>query len=156
VIHPTALVSDGATLGEGTVVWAGAQVMNGVKTGPHCSIGAYSEVGRFSVLGDSVRISYGCFLPTRTTVGHRVFIGPRVVMTDDRYPRVNHPTYRAEPPILEDDCAIGAGAVLLPGVRIGRGATVGAGAVVTRDVEAYQTVIGNPARVYARREEGTA
>lgn len=144
--HPMPSIHEGAEFGEGTVVWAGVQIMNGVKTGAHCSIGAYSEIGRFTVLGDSVRIGYGCFLPTRTQVGNRVFIGPRVVMADDRWPEVNNPHYHAEPPILDDDCAIGAGAVILPGVRIGRGALVGAGAVVTHSVAPYETVVGNPAR----------
>lgn len=146
MIHALALVDPSAELGEGTVVWQWSHIMAGVKTGSHCSIGGHSEIGRDSRLGASVRIGFGVFLPNRTQVGDRVFIGPRVVATDDRYPRVNHPRYRAEPPILEDDCAIGAGAVLLPGVRIGRGAMVGAGAVVTRSVAPYTTAYGNPAR----------
>jgi acetyltransferase-like isoleucine patch superfamily enzyme len=93
-----------------------------------------------------VRIQHGAFLPNRARIGDRVFIGPNATFTDDRYPEVNNPRYKAEPPIVEDDVAIGAGAVILPGVRIGRGALIGAGAVVTKDVPPSAVVVGNPAR----------
>lgn len=145
-VHSQALVDDSATLGAGTAVWQFAHVMAGVRTGIHCSIGGAAEIGRDCVLGDNVRIGYGVFLPNRTRVGHRVFIGPRATLCDDKHPRVNNPRYKASPPVIEDDASIGAGAVLLPGVVVGRGALVGAGAVVTRDVAPYTVVMGNPAR----------
>ncbi len=150
MIHPLALVHETAQLGDDTVVWQFASVLAGVRTGPHCSIGANAEIGVSSILGESVRVGHGVFLPARSRVGDRVFLGPNVTVTDDRHPRVNNPHYHAEPPILEDDCAIGAGAVILPGVRIGRGALVGAGAVVTHDVGEYETWVGNPARARVR------
>ena len=145
-IHAQAVVHATARLGPDTIVWSGAVVGAEVVTGAHCCIGANVYLGEGCQLGESVRIQTGAFLPNRTRVGDRVFIGPNATLTDDKHPRVNNPRYRADPPVLESDCAIGAGAVLLPGVRIGRGALVGAGAVVTRDVAAYTTVAGNPAR----------
>lgn len=69
-----------------------------------------------------------------------------MICCDDKFPRVNNAAYHAQPPVIEDDASIGAGAVLLPGVRIGRGALVGAGAVVTHDVPAGAVVYGCPAR----------
>ena len=152
-IHAAAEVDQSARLGDGTVVWACANVMAGVVTGRECSIGFGAEIGRWSLLGDQVRIGYGVFLPSRTRVGDRVFIGPNVTMCDDRQPRVNNPDYNAEPPMIEDDAVIGAGAIILPGIRIGRGAMVGAGAVVTRDVALGMTVVGNPARVVGQSAE---
>ena len=146
MIHPTATVHRTARLGSGTHVWACANVMAGVRSGRGCSIGACAEVGRETVLGDHVRIGHGAFLPPRSRVGHRVFLAPGVICCDDRRPRVNNQTYRAEPPVIEDDAAIGAGCILLPGVRIGAGALVGAGAVVTKDVPPGAVVAGNPAR----------
>jgi acetyltransferase-like isoleucine patch superfamily enzyme len=154
MISPRALVDQSVVIGKGSAVWDGAKIMGGSVLGEYVSIGGYTEIGRSVAIGESTRIGYGCFLPNRTQVGDRVFIAPRAVLCDDKHPRVNHPGYRAEPPVIEADASIGAGAVILPGVRIGRGAVVGAGAVVTRDVEAYQTVIGNPARLYVRQEEG--
>lgn len=78
-------------------------------------------------------------------IGKGVFIGPLVVLTDDKHPKAGY-LYKPQPPILEDECSLGAGAVILPGVRIGRGAMVGAGAVCTQDVPPFTTVIGCPAR----------
>ena len=152
MIHPLASVHPSARLGDGTAVWAGATVGAAVRTGPHCSIGACAEVGVSSSLGESVRIGHGAFLPARSRIGNRVFIGPGAIFADDRHPRVNHATYRAEPPTVEDDANIGGGAMVLPGVTIGRGATVGMGAVVTHDVESYAVVVGNPARALGRAE----
>lgn len=141
-----AVVHQSTFLGMGTVVWSFAIVGSGVHTGPHCAIGSHVYIGMGSTLGESVRIQHGVFLPNRSQIGNRVFIGPNATFTDDRHPVVNNPRYKAEPPIVEDDASIGAGAVILPGVRIGRGAVVGAGAVVTHDVPPHTTVKGNPAQ----------
>jgi len=146
-IHQTAQVHETAKLGEGTTVWACANIMAEVVTGRNCSIGFGAEIGRGSILGDDVRIGFGVFLPSNTRVGDRVFIGPNVTMTDDKYPKVNNPSYKAMPPTIHDDVSIGAGAVILPGVCIYHGATIGAGAVVTKDVPPGAIAIGNPARI---------
>jgi acetyltransferase-like isoleucine patch superfamily enzyme len=82
-----------------------------------------------------------------------VFVGPSVICTDDKYPRVNNPNYQAAPPVIEDDVNIGAGAVILPGIRLGAGCTIGAGAVVTKDVPAGETWVGVPARRQPRFPE---
>lgn len=109
-------------------------------------IGSNVYVGMHTVMGENVRIQHGAFLVRRMKIGDRVFIGPNATFTDDRHPVVNNPRYRPEPPVLEDDVNVGANATILPGVRLGKGCTVGAGAVVTRDVAPYTTVVGNPAR----------
>jgi acetyltransferase-like isoleucine patch superfamily enzyme len=152
VIHPAAIVHETAQLGPDTVVWQFAHVRAGVRTGRHCSIGGGAEIGIGCRLGDYVRVGYGAFLPNDTVVEDEVFIGPRVVLTDDRDPRVNNPHYGAEPPVLRRGCRIGAGAVVLPGVTIGEGALVAAGAVVTADVPPGAVVLGNPARIRAPGE----
>lgn len=141
-VHPRAVVHETAHLGADTIVWQFATVLSGVVTGKHCSIGSCAEVGRDTRLGDNVRIGHGVFLPGRSTVGDRVFIGPNVTFTDDRDPQVNNPHYRAEPPIIEADARIGAGATIGPGVRIGAGAFVHMGARVTRDVAPWTIVRG--------------
>lgn len=145
-IHPLAVVHETAILGPGTVVWSGAVVGSGARLGPNCAVGSCAYVGRDARLGASVRMQHGVFLPNRSQIGDYVFIGPNATFTDDRHPKVNHPVYQAEPPVVHDHANIGAGAVILPGVTIGHGATVGAGAVVVRDVEAWDVVVGNPAR----------
>lgn len=90
------------------------------------------------------------FIPSNAKIGSDVFVGPNVTMTDDRYPRTlkEGETYKAEPPVIEDGASIGAGAILLPGVRIGKNARVAAGAIVTRDVMDGGAVIGAPAKTF--------
>ena len=127
-------------------IYPGATVCEGVTFGAGCVVGTHAYVGKRCQLGESVRIQHGAFLCNDMVIGDRVFIGPLVVCTDDAWPRVNNPGYQADPPILEDNCNIGAGAILLPGVRIGHHATVGAGSVVTKDVMPYSVVVGCPAR----------
>ena len=137
-VHPTAKV------------WHFAVLLSGVTVHEGVSIGAHAEVGRGSTIGARSRIGSGVFLPPDSVVGEGVFIGPHVTFTDDKHPKVpapHDPPYHAQPPVIEDGAAIGAGTVVLPGVRIGANARIGAGAIVTRDVEPGAMVRGEPSRV---------
>lgn len=147
-------IDDSVKIGMGVRVWHFSTVLAGCELGIGVNIGSRSEIGFNCKIGAHSRISSGVFLPSGTIVGTRVFIGPNVTCTDDRYPRVPTPeeesdgwSYNAEPPIIEDYAAIGAGAVLLPGVRIGHHALVGAGAVVTKDVPPHAKVYGEAAKL---------
>lgn len=136
--------------GVNCTVWQFATLCQDVLLGESVVVGSAAWIGRGCQIGSFTRIQHGVFLPNHTRVGERVFIGPNVTLCDDKYPMVRlsyEPTYHADPPILEDDCSIGAGAIILPGVRIGRGAMVGAGSVVSRDVPPKATFIGIPARL---------
>lgn len=146
-MRPFNFIDESAEIGPDTIVWHFVTILANVRIGKQCSIGSHAEIGAGSVIGDHSRISAHVFLPSNSEVGERVFIGPGVVCTDDRHPRAGNFSYQAEPPIIESGCSIGAGAILLPGVRIGAGALIGAGAIVTRDVPAHEHVRGEPARV---------
>lgn len=141
-IHPS------ATFGDDCVVWDFARILARAALGSRVSVGGGAEVGIGTTIGDDTRISANVFIPAHARIGKNVFIGPGVIFTDDRYPRTLQPgeTYVAEPPFVDDGASIGAGAVILPGIRIGSGALVGAGAIVTKDVPAHQHVRGEPAR----------
>jgi UDP-2-acetamido-3-amino-2,3-dideoxy-glucuronate N-acetyltransferase len=146
---PTNFIDGSARVGEDTVVWHFAVIQANVVIGKRCSIGSGAEIGKGSTIGNYSRISAHVFLPANSVIGERCFLGPGVVATDDRFPRASNPGYIAMPPVIEDGASIGAGAILLPGVHIGVGALVAAGAIVTRDVEAHSHVRGEPARVKA-------
>jgi acetyltransferase-like isoleucine patch superfamily enzyme len=145
IYEPVALDSS-ACLGVDTTIWTFATVEAHVVMGARCVVGSCAWVGRGTKMGDDVRIQHGAFLCRGSEIGHCVFIGPHVTLTDDKYPKAGNTDYTPNPPILEDGCSIGAGAVICPGVRIGKDATVGAGAVVVDDVRAGTIVVGIPAR----------
>lgn len=113
-------------------------------------IGAYVEIGDDVEIGEGTRIQAFVFIPPGVRIGKRVFIAPRVTFTNDKSPRVGGTGWEKENTFVEDDAVIGAGVVVLPGLTIGKGAFIGAGSVVTKDVPAGETWYGNPARPRGR------
>lgn len=144
---PINFIDETAYLSEGVTVWHFAVVMERVFLGKNVSVGSGAEIGKGSRIGDDSRIGHGVFLPYNSEVGKRCFIAPGVFAADDKLPRVNNPTYRAMPPVIEDDVTVGMCAVLLPGVRLGKGCFIGAGAIVTKDVPPGAHVRGEPSRL---------
>jgi acetyltransferase-like isoleucine patch superfamily enzyme len=104
------------------------------------------------VLGDRVRLHSNVFVPEYSVLEHDCWIGPNVVVTNARYPQSPSAKTELKGAHVEPFARIGANTTLLPGVRIGRGALVGAGSVVVRDVAPGAVVAGNPARVINRIE----
>lgn len=125
----------------------GHNVMIREKTrmGDRVAIGSGTVIEGHSVIGNDVRVQSMAFIPTDTRIGSQVFIGPNAVLTNDRYPptRIGGLTG----PVIKDGAAIGANATLIPGVVIGEGALVAAGAIVTRDVPEHMMAIGSPAKI---------
>jgi UDP-2-acetamido-3-amino-2,3-dideoxy-glucuronate N-acetyltransferase len=134
-----------AEIGLNVSIWHWSVVLADVKIGDNVSIGSRAEIGKGSVIGPNTRISSGVFLPSNSVIGKNCFVGPNCTFTDDRVPKAGK-DYYAQPPILEDGCSVGAGCTVLPNVRIGAGALVGAGSVVTKDVPPKGHVRGEPAR----------
>jgi acetyltransferase-like isoleucine patch superfamily enzyme len=137
-------------IGEGTIIYDHVNLYK-CKIGKNCKIDAFVYIEEGVEIGDECKIRPFVFIPTGVKIGNRVFIGPGVIFTNDKYPKVKG-EWKLMETIVEDDVSIGAGAVILPGIRIGRGALVGAGAVVTKDVRANAIVVGNPAREIGRRD----
>ena len=147
---PINFIDPTAEIGPETTIWHYAVVLADVKIGKCCSIGSGAEIGKGTRIGNYSRISAHVFLPANSVLEDRIFIGPGAVFTDDRHPRAgNNQTYDAKPPVIESGASIGAGAVILPGIRLGAGCMIGAGAVVTKDVAKGEHVRGEPARVKA-------
>jgi len=118
------------------------------RIGERSSIAAFVEIGG-SVVGQNCRIQAFAYLCPGVTIGNNVFIGPHVCFTNDKYPLTSmfDDDFKPIRTFVDDNAAIGAGAIILPGVTIGKFAMVGAGAVVLKDVKPGTTVVGNPARV---------
>ncbi len=139
---------------DGTVLWPPVDIHPSAKIGKHVMIGRYTNICGDIEIGDYTRIQGFCFIPDSVVIGQYVFIGPNVTFTNIKKPRVRGFALKERDGItvVEDDARIGAGAVILPGIRIGKGALVGAGAVVTKDVEPDTIVVGIPAREYKTPE----
>ena len=112
--------------------------------GDDCTIHSHVWIGNGVITGDRCKIQAFSFIPEGVTIGNDVFIGPRVTFTNDKYPPRDRKLWSRT--IVNDGVSIGAGAVIVAGVSLGKKCRVGAGAVVTKNVEKGVTVVGNPAR----------
>lgn len=145
MIHNLADVAE-CTIGDKTNIWQYVVILAGAKIGVECNICAQVLIEGDVVIGDRVTVKSGVQLWDGLRIGNDVFIGPNATFTNDRFPRSKVQPGVFAQTVIEDGASIGAGAVILPGVRVGARAMVGAGAVVTRDVMAGTLVLGNPAR----------
>lgn len=153
-IHPTAEVSPRALIGEGAAIWNHSQVREGAQIGAESILGKNVYVDFDVCVGSRVKIQNNCSVYHGATIEDGVFLGPHVVITNDLYPRSINPDgtlkgnddWSVGPVRICYGASIGARSVILPGVTVGTFAMVGAGSVVTRDVEPYALVVGAPAR----------
>lgn len=155
----------GCVIRVGTVIYAdvvagddfqtGHNVVIREKTvfGSHIVVGTNTVIDGHVTIGDFVKIESNCYIPTHVTIGSRVFLGPGVVLTNDRYPQKMRDQYRPEGPIIEDGVTLGAGVVVVPGVKIGKGSFVAAGAVVTKDIPPMSFVKGVPGEIFPLPEK---
>ncbi|NJN19441.1 MAG: N-acetyltransferase [Oscillochloris sp.] len=155
MFHPSADLDPRVEIGSGTRVWHGAQIRAGAQIGRECIIGKNAYIDTGVIVGDRCKIQNNASLYHGLTLEDGVFVGPHVIFTNDRVPRAITPTGQLKSAsdwivgqtIVRYGASIGAGAVIVTGVTVGRWALVGAAAVVTRDVPNFGLVVGNPAQL---------
>jgi UDP-2-acetamido-3-amino-2,3-dideoxy-glucuronate N-acetyltransferase len=158
-VHPSAIVEDGAEVGDGTAVWSHVHLRSGARIGAGCIVGEKTYVAGGVTVGDRVKINAFAYLCTGVTLEDGVMVSAGVIFTNDRYPRATTPDLDALlpseagestlPTVVREGATIGAGAVVGSGLEVGRFAMVGMGSVVTRPVPDFHLVVGNPARPVA-------
>lgn len=153
-IAPSADVSPDARIGSGSSIWHLAQVREDAVLGENCIVGRGAYIGTGVRIGANTKIQNYALVYEPAVLGHGVFIGPAVVLTNDTYPRAVTPSgelksaadWHAVGVTIGDGASIGARATCVAPVTIGAWATVAAGAVVVKDVPAFALVVGVPAR----------
>lgn len=154
VVAPSADVSDKAVIGAGSKIWHLAQVREDAELGENCIVGRGAYIGTGVRMGDNCKVQNYALVYEPAELGAGVFIGPAVVLTNDTYPRAVAPdgtlksAHDWEPVgvTIKEGASIGARAVCIAPVTIGRWATVAAGAVVTKEVPDFALVAGVPAK----------
>ena len=143
----------------GTYIYAGNQIGRNFQTGNKAnirevnqigndvSIGTHSVIEHNTIIGNKVRVHSQVFVPEFSILEDECWIGPNAVLTNVRYPNEVDSKNTLKGPIIKNKARIGANATILPGVQIGRNSLIGAGCVVTKDVEPNSVVVGNPGKV---------
>ncbi len=145
-VHPTAVIDNGASIGDGTRIWHFCHVMPGVVIGSNCIIGQNVFIDNGVVIGNGVKIQNNVSVYNGVFIEDNVFIGPSVVFTNVINPRSfieRKPEFKKT--LISKGATLGANATILCGIEIGEYAMVGAGSVITKNVKSFSLVYGSPA-----------
>ena len=145
VIRSHSVIYRDVRIGENLRTGHNVLIREGTTIGDNVLVGTGTVIDGHTSIGSHVSIQSRAYIPTNTVISDYVFIGPCAVLTNDKYPI--RKDYELRGPTLQRGVSIGANAVILPGVEIGEGAMVAAGACVTRDVPDWKLAIGCPARI---------
>jgi UDP-2-acetamido-3-amino-2,3-dideoxy-glucuronate N-acetyltransferase len=130
---------------DGYIYYPPVNIYKSAKIGKDTNVGMFAEIGEDVVIGQRCKIGGHAFIPKGVTIEDEVFVGPHVMFCNDAYPRAMG-TWNCLKTVVEYGASIGANSTILPGIRIGRGAMIGAGSVVTKDVEPNSVVYGDQAK----------
>lgn len=145
--HPTAVIDDGAQIGEGSAIWHFAHICSDSIIGKRCSFGQNTMVAPGVKIGDNVKVQNNVAIYTGTTVEDDVFLGPSCVLTNVSNPR-SQVSRRSlyEETLIRRGATIGANSTIVCGITLGRYCFISAGAVVTKDVPDYAMILGVPGK----------
>lgn len=145
--HKTAVIDDGCSIGKGTKIWHFTHIMSDSIIGENCNLGQNVVVSPQVILGKNTKVQNNISIYTGVICEDDVFLGPSMVFTNVFNPRsavIRKDEYRET--YVEKGASIGANATIICGIRIGKYAFIGAGAVVHKDVKPYSLIVGNPGR----------
>lgn len=153
--HSSAEIAKGSKIGNGVQIWNNSQVREGAEIGDNTILGKNVYVDANVRIGKNCKIQNNVSIYHGVTIEDAVFVGPHVCFTNDKNPRAVNPDgelkaredWEVSEITVKYGAAIGASSTILPGVRVGKWALVGAGAVVTKDVPDFGLVLGNPAKL---------
>ncbi len=147
-VHPTAIVDDHVTIGDGTKIWHFAHICSGARLGSNCIFGQNTMVANDVVIGSNVKVQNNVAIYTGTEIEDDVFLGPSCVLTNVTNPRSQvkrHSLY--EKTLIRRGTTVGANATIVCGITLGRYSFIAAGAVVAKDVPDYGFIMGVPGRL---------
>src|SRR6476661_8732535 len=155
-IHPTAIIEDGVSFGEGTSIWDNVHIRHGASLGEECMVGEKSYIAYDVKIGNRVKINAMVYICAAVTIEDGVMISASTTFTNDRFPRATFPDLKSLrpsehnehtlPTLVCEGSTIGAVWILGNDLEIGRWAMVGMGSVVTESVPDFHLVLGSPAR----------
>ena len=145
MIHPLADVSS-KLIGEGTSIWQFTIILEKAQIGNNCNINAHCFIENDVIIGNNVTIKCGVSVWDGLRIADHVFVGPNVTFINDNYPRSKQYPDKFLETVIEEGASIGAGSIVLGGLRIGKNAMIGAGSVVTKNIPESELWLGNPAR----------
>jgi len=157
-LHPDALLRSGTVIydrssfGSHFVTGHNAVIREKNRIGNRVSVGVHTYLGPGNIIGDNVKIHTSCFLEG-VTLGNNVIVAPHAVFTNDPYPPCKKCSEEVGGATVGEGTVIGANATILPGVHIGKNCLIGAGSVVTTNVEDDAVVVGNPARMIKHKKD---
>lgn len=149
-VHPSSVIDDGVTIGNGTKIWYFCHIQEGAQIGERCSLGQNVNVSNNVKVGDGCKLQNNVSLYEGVELEDDVFCGPSCVFTNDLTPRAKYPKGRAayKKTLVKRGASIGANATVVCGHTIGEWAMIAAGAVVTSNVPNHALMMGVPARIH--------
>lgn len=155
MISPNSIIENINNIGIDTDVWHFTHIRDSAVIGSNCTIGSHCYIDKDVSIGKNCKIQSGCLIYHPAKIGNYVFIGPRCIIINDKYPKATKDNgdkltdddWLCQGVIIEDFVSIGAGSIIMPGITIGHHSMIGAGSLVTKNIPPYTKIFGHPVKI---------